>query len=160
MRFQSTFEKITQGTSQQLFAFCFVALRIAVGVACLYAATQLIGTGAFTTDIEQGTTSYAVQLADFQVIQALFTPVLVAVGLVFILGALVRPVALLAIVFILVNAATSGSINPGGVIVGHGLVALGLSLFAAGGSGHAFGLDGIISRNIRRPNVITKFLFG
>ncbi len=160
MRFQSTFEKITQGTSQQLFAFCFVALRVAVGVACLYVATQLAGAGAATTGLEPGTTSYDMQLADFQAIKTLFIPAIVSIGFCFILGVLVRPIALLAIVFVLINATTSGSINPEGVIISHGLLVLVLSLFAVGGSGHALGLDGIISRNIRRPNALTKFLFG
>ena len=162
MRAQSTFEKIAQGTSQQLFAVCFVILRIAVGLAFIYLAIKLTQmTGAdVASDIEPGTPSYAMQLADLRAIKILFSPILIGLAVLFVCGLLVRPVSVVAIGLIALNAFTSGSINPEGVIVGHGLLMLGFLLFAAGGSGHVLGLDGIISRNIRHPNMITRFLFG
>lgn len=161
MRVQSTFEKITQGTSQNLFAIFFVALRILLGVAAVYLAVQLAHqSGPDVSTGVAGSPPYLMQLSDLKAARMLVEPLLVGMGCLFILGLLVRPVAVVAIIFLILNAFTSGSINPEGVWITNGVIALGLALFAVGGSGHALGLDGIISRNIRRPNLLTKILFG
>lgn len=141
MRSQSTFEKMTEGTSQTVFAWCFIVLRIAVGLTVVYFASQIVE----LTSWSAGSPI------------SILTMVL---GGAFALGLLVRPIALLWMICLILLGLMPGSLNSGTAITSYALVTLGLSLFAAGGSGHVLGLDGIISRNIRRPNAITKFLFG
>ena len=161
MRVQTAFEKMSQATLQNTFAVCFVILRILAGLALIYAAVQLLHmTGADVSTAAPGSTSYNMQVADLQAWKALLAPVLFIVGGLFTFGLFVRPMSVLVAVLVIYNAATSGSINPGAVWLSHLVIALGLCMFAVGGSSHVAGLDGIISRNIRRPNAFTKFLFG
>ncbi len=86
-------------------------------------------------------------------------PCLVVGGLSFVLGVLVRPSALLGVVWLVVFAVVSVLAAAPGVVPAF-LAACLLLLFVSGAAGHVLGLDGIISRNIRRPNTFTRFLFG
>ncbi|MFZ2681497.1 MAG: hypothetical protein WAZ14_00115 [Patescibacteria group bacterium] len=160
MRFQSTYEKISQGTSQNIFAACFVALRIAVGVACLYLAVNALQMPATEIAADPGSALYYHELADQQALTRVAVPIGVVMGLAFLLGVLVRPISILVILGLIFFGLQSGSIYPERVFLTTVICSLGFILFAAGGSSHALGLDGIISRNIRKANVLTRFLFG
>lgn len=144
MRFQTSFEKMAQVTNGQIFAVCLVGLRVLLGVSCLYLVTQLP-----TLEVTQLQFAFIVPI------------VLLAVGVSLVFGILVRPFSLLAMLmtamstFLLIDIKTT----PQAALPMLGLILL-LGLFAAGGSGHVFGCDGIILRNLRRPNTATRFLFG
>ncbi len=150
MRFQTSFEQFSQAVNGQIFAVCLVGIRVLIGLACLYAAVNLLGPAGSDPD--------AVFVAKF------FIPAFLVVGLSFTLGIFVRPVAVLAIIWLVFNIIT----NLGGSTTEELLTNLArqagtillLGLFVAGGGGHIFGLDGLIYRNLRRPNALTKFLFG
>lgn len=137
MRFQTSFEKIAQTTHGQVFAMCFIGLRIILGLSSLYLITLLSG----------------------QPLGVLL--ILLAVATSLIIGLLVRPFALLAMAgtVIFVVASVDLSANPHVVLPVLGLLLL-LGMFAAGGSGHVFGCDGIVFRNLRRSTSVTRFLFG
>jgi hypothetical protein len=135
MRVQTSFEKFAQLTHGGLFAFCLMALRILLGVAALGLAT-------------------AVPLADMSWLHA----VAGVVGLSFLAGLVVRPNALLGVVALVFVLATEATNLEGSVKI-IGLMLL-LGLFAAGGSSHILGLDGLILRNLRRPGRVARFLFG
>lgn len=156
MRVQTTFEKIAQGASQKVFAACFVALRVAFGVACLYLAFNMLPV---EVAAEPGTALYDHEFADQRLLTQIYAPFIAAIGLSFLLGLFVRPVSGVCILLLIFFSLRAGSVYPERTFLIMMVAALGFGLFASGGSSHALGLDGIISRNIRRPNVLTKFLF-
>ena len=160
MRVQTTFEKIAQGTSQKVFAACFVVLRIAIGLACLYFAFNILQMSAAEISAEPGSALYYHEFADQQFMTHVYAPVMATIGLAFLLGLLVRPISIICILGLIYFGLQSGSLHPERTFLMITVAVLGFALFATGGSSHALGLDGIISRNIRRPNPITKFLFG
>jgi hypothetical protein len=135
MRVQTSFEKFAQMTNGGLLAFCLVAIRMLLGLAALGLAT-------------------AVPWAEMSWLQGAAA----MVGLSFLSGLAVRPSAWLGVIALLFVFVTEPVSLEGAVKV-IGLILL-LGVFAAGGSSHIFGLDGLIFRNLRRPSRITKFIFG
>lgn len=150
MRFQTSFENLTQVTNGRLFIFCFVGLRVLIGIYCL----------AFWHEVRPTPFDAPIN----HVFVNLAALCLFSVAGSFIAGLLVRPVVLLvALVWGLYVLDNLDSMvlhaSPMELTYGLGLLML-AGLFMSGGAGHIFGIDGMISRNIRRPNVVTKFLFG
>lgn len=146
MRVQSSFEKIAQNANAPLFSFCFVGLRILLGCSAFYAAINL------------PVWAPAEQPAWLGIV----LPALLAVcGTSFVLGVLVRPLAVTAMIVTVVLALGVLQVteNMAALLPLLGLLFL-LGLYTSGGAGHAAGLDGILLRNIRRPGALAKFLFG
>ena len=85
---------------------------------------------------------------------------LTLIGLGLILGLLVRPAAFFgAIMMILYYLAHFESNTEHGLIEEHIILALIFVVFMAGGVGHMLGLDGVVSRSIRKGSK-WSFLFG
>lgn len=158
MRFQSTFEQVAQGMYPQMFAWCLVALRVVIGLACWYVVWQLLSIS--TIDTAVPVVANPMGSIDVAAVKSVLVPPLLLLGVVFIFGVFVRPVATIGMIAFVVALVLAGPERWGQLIVLDVIVLFVLALFAAGGSGHALGLDGIIARNIRRPNVVTRFLFG
>lgn len=145
MRVQSSFEKIAQSANTPLFSFCFIGLRILLGCSALYAATQLA----------------MVEAADETVWLKAILPALLAIcGTSFVLGIMVRPMAVVAMIVAVVFASNMLQADDMGNLLPLVGVLFLLGLFTSGGAGHAAGIDGILLRNIRRPGPLAKFLFG
>lgn len=144
---QTVFDSLAKNTQQQFFAYCIVILRVVLGITCLSFVGEFWGAKVF-----------------FVGWPLLATAALLFGGVALIFGLLVRPASLVLSIFVLCFAyLTWGDVlverNASHVLLVLGLLAL-HGLFAAGGSGHALGFDGIILRNIRRPGRWSKFLFG
>ena len=149
MRVQTAFEKFSQATNGHIFAFCFVGLRVLLGLSSIYFVSLLPG-------LETQ------ELWDDRVWFDFIAPlVLVAGGISLIAGLLVRPLALASMI---VTALFTVSFLDLKAEPYHALPMLGLmlllGLFAAGGAGHVLGLDGIVFRNLRRSGAAVRFLFG
>ena len=149
MRVQTSFEKFAQITNGSLFSFCFIGLRLLLGLLALLMVTRSASSQIFSF---AGTS------------EALASLSLVAGGILvvcFLFGLCVRPASFLVMALLAATIFVDPDITQH---LSQALPTLGfillLGMFAAGGSGHMFGLDGIIYRNIRRPSRLAKFLFG
>ncbi len=151
MRVQTSFEKMSQLTNGSIFTFCLVAIRLLLGASSLYLAISAVQSWPAVGNLPTLSMSWAMTL---------FCVVAAALGVSFLIGLLIRLVALLAIAILILLFILDGHWDTMGDIVPQiGLILL-LGLYAAGGAGHIFGLDGIIYRNLRRPGRLVKFLFG
>ncbi len=154
MRVQTSFEKIAAATNGQLFGWSFIGLRIYLGVVSAFIALR---SGAITWWNPDFSLS-AAELAWSSMTQI----ILLGLGLSLITGLLVRPLSgamsvyLLASAFMVINGVSQ---NPGILYMYIPILFL-LGMYMSGGAGHAFGLDGVVLRNLRRQNSFTKFLFG
>ena len=82
-------------------------------------------------------------------------------GVALLSGFLIRPAAILGVLLMVLYYFAHFTENTAyGFIDQHIVYATVLALFAAGGAGHAFGLNSIVLDNIRKPKAIMKFLFG
>ncbi len=134
MRFQTSFEKIAAVTNVHVAGLALVLLRLAVGLTMFVGGLNMPGPWSLS---------------------------LMFGGAMLILGLLVRPVAvvsmiasLLIILPTLIDSVTAEFVMTSLQVFGVNL------LLASGGLGHAYGLDGVILRNIHRPGKVAKFLFG
>jgi len=85
----------------------------------------------------------------------------ILIGLGLILGLLVRPASTFAaIMMILYYFAQFEQNTSHGYIDDHIVYALIFVVFMAGGVGHMFGLDGLVSRHARKNKKLYKCLFG
>ena len=139
MRFQTSFEKIASATNSQLFGWSFIGLRVFLG----------IGLVAMTLNSSPDLLSSSVTEA-----------LTFAFGVALILGLLIRPLAVGMFVYAVVSIVTVIQQDTPETILFYIPMMFLLGLYLSGGAGHAFGLDGLVLRNIRRPNAVTKFLFG
>jgi hypothetical protein len=149
MRVQTSFEKFSQATNGHLFAFCFVGLRVLLGLSAIYFVSLLPGLES------QG-------LWDDRLWFDFIAPLILAAGGgALVLGLLVRPFTLAAMIVTLAFSFTFLDLQaePYHALPMFGLVLL-LGMFSSGGAGHVFGLDGIVYRNMRRAGPVIKFLFG
>lgn len=147
MRVQTVFDSLAKNTQQQVFAYCLVLVRIALGAICLSMVSEFLKVNNL-----------------FGVWLPLVIAALLFGGGALLLGLLVRPAALVLSLFTLYFSYLTWADllveqQALHVLFLTGLLAL-LGLFVAGGSGHALGLDGVVLRNIRRPGRWSKFLFG
>lgn len=139
------FEKIAASTNGQLFGWCFIGLRIFLGLAFIYLALGWIDMDAANETITWSSVIWLLMLG---------------LGGSLFLGLLVRPFSLAALIYLLINtvlSAQSGDIMM--IIINIPLILL-FGMYLAGGAGHSVGLDGIIYRNFRRPSQAVRFLFG
>jgi hypothetical protein len=152
MRFQTSFEKIAAATNGQLFGWSFIGLRVFLGVVLVF------------MTLNSGAVTYWNADAAFSSGDLLWSSatqvVMFAFGVSLILGLLIRPLAVAMLAYVVVSTVLVIQQGTPGVILFYIPVFLLLGMYVSGGAGHAFGLDGVVLRNIRRPNAITKFLFG
>lgn len=165
MRVQTSFEKMAQRTEGKVFIFFLIAIRLLLGVFCLYAFIMGMGSMLHPVRVDWGGEPpdfypYEDRVALGDIFGVITVVGLSFVGVSFILGLLVRPASIfmMVIAFFVMIEELKGSYMPVEMILGLVFVLL-LGLFSAGGAGHIFGLDGIIFRNVR-TNRVTKFLFG
>ncbi|MDQ5952050.1 MAG: hypothetical protein QG626_177 [Patescibacteria group bacterium] len=136
MRVQTAFEKIALVNNGYIFVASFVGLRLILAFACAFIAMNATLPWYFL----------------FGLWGAAFA---LALGLCVRLAAFGLSVAVIIVFATRIGTSLSGE----QLLIGIGLV-LCLGLFIAGGGGHVFGLDGMVYRNIRERNLLSKLLFG
>ena len=165
MRTQSTIGKIAAATHAPTFGVTYLILRLAMGV--LFLATgwkKIVGDWSAESYLLAANGPFAEwfrSLAGSSVIDLFNAWGLFCLGLALLLGILVRPAAILGVILMtLYYFAHFFENTAGGYVDQHIVYAAALLLFAAGGAGHAFGLNAIVLGNIRKPNRIVRWLFG
>lgn len=165
MRTQSALGKISETTHEKIFGVAYVSLRVLLGGVYLMAGWAKISTdwsAATYLSVADGPFSeWFRSLAGSGVIDVLNEWGLFCLGIALIVGLLVRPAAILGMLLMILYYLAHFVVNTKmGYIDEHIIYAAVLALFAAGGAGHAFGLNTIVLGNLRKPNVVVKFLFG
>lgn len=161
MRIQTLFGRIAGATHEGWFGFGLVFLRIAFGLELFMLGRELFQ---FTRDgllaQEQVLAPLFRALMTVQNITSLTALTLITIGILFVIGLAVRPVGVVLLLLIIIldlfflpGTVVSDMIFLQGVAAAMSILAL------SGGLGHAFGLNGIIFRNIKRPGTIAKILF-
>ncbi len=147
-----------------MFGVMFVALRVALGAQFFFSGIAKIGDWSATNYLASANGPFAEwfqSLAGNGAIDMLNAWGQVAIGLALILGFLVRPASIAGVALMtLYYLAHFTSNTASGVIDNHVVYAVIFLLFAAGGAGHALGLNGVVLHMQRRPNAIIRFLLG
>lgn len=165
MRTQSTLGKIAETTHEKSFGATYVALRVLLGGMFLTTGWAKVSSdwsaASYLASAEGPFSEWFRSLAGNGVIDGMNEWGLLFLGIALIVGSLVRPAAILGMLLMaLYYFAHFVSNTKMGYIDQHVIYAAVLALFAAGGAGHAFGLNAIVLGNLRKPNAIVRFLFG
>lgn len=136
MRVQTAFEKIALVNNGYIFVACFVGLRLVLAFASAFIALNI-------------------HLPWYAIIALWGVAVALALGVFVRLAACGLSVGVIVYFLTHLGGPFSGEQLFLGIVT---LLLLGL--FVAGGGGHVFGLDGMLYRNIREQNFLSKFLFG
>lgn len=165
---QSTpFDQFSHATRKGWFSGVAFVLRVALGVLFLSAAWSKISADAWSASsyLAGATGPFAMwfqSLAGNLFVDGLNMYGQFAIGLALVVGILVRPAAFFgAVMMILYYFAHFTQNTAHGFVDEHVLYAVVFALFACGGFGYIFGLDGVIGR---QPSLQKKkwarFLFG
>ncbi len=165
MRTQSTLGKIAETTHEKSFGAAYVALRVLLGGMFLTTGWAKISTdwsaATYLAAADGPFSEWFRSLAGNGVIDAMNAWGLFLLGIALLFGLLTRPAAILGMLLMtLYYLAHFVSNTAMGYIDQHVIYAAVLALFAAGGAGHAFGLNAIVLGNLRKSNTVVKFLFG
>lgn len=165
MRTQSTLGKITETAHEKSFGVAYVALRVLLGGMFFTTGWAKISTdwsaATYLAAADGPFSEWFQSLAGNGMIDVMNAWGLFLLGIALVLGLLTRPAAMLGILLMaLYYFAHFVSNTAMGYIDQHVIYAAVLALFAAGGAGHAFGLNAIVLGNLRKPNAVVKFLFG
>lgn len=164
MRTETLFDQFTRATHPPTFGVSITLLRIVFGALFLFSGIAKFGDWSASAYLLQASGPFATwfqSLAGNVFVDALNAWGMVAIGIAFILGLLVRPAALGgALLMVLYYLAQFVENTAHGYIDQHVVYALVFVLFAAGGAGHAFGVNALAIRLFRRPNAFLRFIFG
>ncbi|MCH8049752.1 DoxX family protein [Patescibacteria group bacterium] len=164
MKALTAFKNFSTSTQQGWFSTSLVLLRVVIGVQFLMAGIVKVNDWSAAGNLETATGPLASWFQGMEgsiVVDQLNIWGLTFIGVALILGLLVRPASFFgAVLMILYYLAHFEQNIESGFIEYHIIYALIFILFLAGGIGHVFGLDGIISRHFRRKKFIVKMLFG
>jgi thiosulfate dehydrogenase (quinone) large subunit len=165
MRTQSALGKISEGAHERMFGVTYLALRFVVG-----AMFFLSGWKKITSDWSASSYLLAANgpfadwfhsLAGSGFIDTMNAWGMLFLGIALLLGLCVRPAAILgAVLMMLYYLAHFVANTASGLIDEHIILIVVLAMFAAGGAGHAFGLNAVVMGNLRKPNAVTRFIFG
>jgi hypothetical protein len=126
--------RIIAGTNEQLFGPALVLLRIAFGAILVMSYH----------------TTFLFWLEPFALV----------IGVLFIAGLLVRPASLVVLLALIVLDIMLMPLPMLKMLIWPQLIVVSVALMGlAGGLGNAFGLNGLILRNIKNPSAVVKFLF-
>lgn len=157
--------KISEATHGQSFGAAYVALRVLLGGMFLATGWAKISTdwsaAMYLSTADGPFSEWFRSLAGNGMIDVMNEWGLFLLGIALVVGILVRPAAILGMLLMALYYFAHFVANTKmGYIDEHVIYAAVLALFAAGGAGHAFGLNGIVLGNLRKPNAVVKFLFG
>ncbi|MBI1908252.1 DoxX family protein [Candidatus Uhrbacteria bacterium] len=164
MRTETVLDRLSHATHAQWFGIAFLLLRIGVGLEFFYAGITKFGDWTAAGYLASANGPFAAwfqSLAGNAFIDALNAAGLTLIGVALLLGLCTRPAAIAGIVTMLLYYLAHFVDNTEhGYIDQHIVLVLVFLMFAAGGAGHAFGLNGMVMDAMRRPNAFMRFLFG
>lgn len=165
MRTQSILGKISEGAHEPSFGAAYLVLRAVTGAMFLAAGWSKITTdwsaASYLSSANGPLADWFHSLAGSGFIDTVNAWGLFLLGLAILLGLMVRPASILgAVLMALYYLAHFSQNTANGLIDEHIVLIAVLALFAAGGAGHAFGINAIVLGNLRKPNRVVKFLFG
>lgn len=164
MRTETLFDRLGRATNPTIFGMAFVLLRVAFGVLFLFSGVSKLGDWSASSYLLTATGPFASwfqSLAGSPVVDALNAWGMILIGCALLLGLLVRPAAVGGIVLMVLYYLAHFVENTAyGYIDQHVIYALVFFLFVAGGAGHAFGLNALAMRSLRRPNAFARFMLG
>lgn len=158
------FQQLQSNTHQSVFGIAFVVVRILLGAQLFFAGFEKLGEWSAAGYLKGANGPFAEffqSLAGNPLIDALNVWGLMLIGLALILGLMVRPASFFgAMLMGLYYFAHFETNTAHGYIDSHIMYIALFILFMAGGAGHAFGLNGIVARNLRKKSAISQVLFG
>jgi thiosulfate dehydrogenase (quinone) large subunit len=158
------FQYFSKATAQGCFSSILFVLRILLGLQFLLAGFAKLGDWSSAGYLEGATGPLATwfqSMAGNPLVDQLNIWGLILIGLALILGFLVRPASFFgAILMLLYYFAHFEQNTAHGLIDDHIIYIVIFVLFMSGGIGHIFGLDGLVSRNMRKKKRLLVFLFG
>lgn len=164
MRTETLFDQFARATNPAVFGIALVLLRVAFGVMFLLSGLSKFGDWSASAYLAASSGPFAAwfqSLAGNGIVDSLNAWGMVLIGAGLILGLLVRPAAIggIALMVLYYFAAFTSNISHG-YIDNHVIYALALFVLAAGGAGHALGLNTLALRSIRKPNAFARFMLG
>lgn len=165
MRTQSILGKVSEGAHEQAFGVAYLALRFVVGVMFFLSGWKKVtsdwSASAYLISANGPFADWFHSLAGNGFIDGLNAWGMLFLGIALILGLCVRPAAILgATLMMLYYLAHFVANTANGLIDEHIILIVVLAMFAAGGAGHAFGLNAVVMGNLRKTNAVTRFIFG
>lgn len=158
------FKYFEKSTHQGFFSTSLVVLRVVLGLQFLLAGIAKLGDWSAAGYLQGATGPFASifqSMAGNVVVDQLNVWGLILIGAALIFGLFVRPASFFgAILMLLYYFAQFEQNTAYGLIEDHIIYVLIFVVFMAGGVGHVLGLDGLISRNLRKNQKVLKFLFG
>jgi hypothetical protein len=161
MRVQTMFGRIASGTNERLFGPAFVLMRVSIG-AIIFFFGHLLWQAAHGVTLPATVASQEIVkvfmthgfLGEWVAIGFMF------VGVSYVLGLLTRPSGILLIALLVFLDVALLPLATMKMVIMNELFLVGLALLGvAGGIGNAFGLNGIILRNIRSHGKAVHLLF-
>lgn len=165
MRTQSILGKISEGANEASFGAAFLVLRAVTGALFLSTGWSKItsdwSAASYLSSANGPLADWFHSLAGSGFIDTVNAWGLFLLGVAILLGLMLRPASILgAMLMVLYYLAHFTQNTANGLIDEHIILIAILALFAAGGAGHAFGLNAVVLGNLRKPNSVVKFLFG
>lgn len=165
MRTQSVLGKVSEGAHERAFGITFLALRFVVGAMFFLSGWKKVtsdwSASAYLLSANGPFADWFHSLAGNGFIDSVNAWGMLLLGIALILGLCVRPAAMLGIVLMtLYYLAHFVANTENGLIDQHIILIAVLAVFAAGGAGHAFGLNAVVTGNLRKTNAVTRFIFG
>lgn len=164
MRIATAFDRFTEVVPPRAFAVLFALTRIALGVYLFSSGWAKLHDWTATEYLLDASGPLAVffqSLAGKGWVDALNAWGQIALGAGLTLGLLTRPAAFFGVILMLLYYLahfTQNTLN--GFVDMHIVFACLLALFAVGGAGHIFGLNGVALSLLRRPGRLVRFLLG
>ena len=164
MKTQTAFERLRSTTGQAWFSSSFVTLRIVLGLQFLLAGLDKFGGWSASGYLSGATGPFATifqSMAGNPLVDQLNIWGLTLIGLALIFGLAVRPASFFAAIMMLLYYFAQFTDNTAhGYIDSHIIYIFVFILFMAGGAGHIFGLDSIVSRYFSKKKHLAALLFG
>lgn len=164
MRTETLFDRMSRATHAGMFGIAFVALRVVLGLQFFLSGFDKLSdwsASAYLVKASGPFASWFQAMAGNPLVDALNAWGMLLIGVALLLGLFVRPAALAgALLMLLFYFASFAENTAHGYIDMHIVYLLVLLLFAAGGAGHAFGVNAFALRTLRRPNAFARFVLG
>ncbi|MBT3230170.1 hypothetical protein HN358_00085 [Candidatus Uhrbacteria bacterium] len=160
MRRRTLFGIFSQATNQIWFSTTVFVLRVLVGFNILLFGVSRVSDWSLMTEVSQGALfkTWFLDVVAGSWFESAFPWLMIVLGLMVIIGAMVRPTSLVLIVLLLVVYAWS--FDSGEVISPLLIIIATFGLFMSGGVGHIIGMDHLLYHYAREKTCITKLLLG
>lgn len=165
MKTQSVLGKISEGAHEHAFGAAYLALRFVVGAMFFLSGWKKVtsdwSASSYLLSADGPFSEWFQSLAGNGLVDMLNAWGMLFLGIALLLGLLVRPASILgAVLMVLYYLAHFTSNTKNGFIDDHIILVMVFMVFAAGGAGHALGLNAVVLGNLRKSNAVMRFIFG